>query len=62
MARDAHYLVLAGYGAGSGALAGLAVGGRRAALPGMTAGFLTPLPYLPLWFAFDLPPEIVIDL
>jgi len=29
---------------------------------GAVLGFLAPLAYLPLWFVFDLPPHVDIDL
>jgi hypothetical protein len=62
MVWDAHFLLLAAFGAGCGAVAGRVAWGRRGVLPAAAVGFVLPLAYLPLWLALDLPPDTGIDL
>ena len=62
MVRDAHFLLLATFGAACGAVAGRVAWGQRGVLPAAVVGFVLPLAYLPLWFALDLPPDTGIDL
>ena len=62
MVLDAHFLILATLGATCGGLAGRIASGWRGALSGAAVGFLLPLAYIPMWFAFDLPPHTDIDL
>lgn len=62
MVWDVHFLLLAVFGAGCGASAGWSFAGRRGAAAGAVIGFIAPLVYLPLWFAFNLPPDTGIDL
>ena len=61
MVQNAHFL-LAMFGAGCGAAVGWAFAGRRGLLAGSVLGFVATLAYLPLWFAFDLPPLVDINL
>ena len=53
---NTHFLVIAGFSAVCGGLAGRAMLLRRGLTIGMLSGFLAPLIYIPLWFVFDLPP------
>jgi hypothetical protein len=62
MVWDTHFLLLALFGAGCGTAAGWVFVGRRGLIVGAVLGFLTPLAYLPLWFVFDLPPKVGINL
>ena len=62
MVSDAHFLLLALFGAVCGAAIGLAFRGPRGLALGTTLGFVLPLAYLPVWLAFDLPPHLGIDL
>lgn len=62
MVWDTHFLLLAAFGAGCGGLAGWVAVGRRGVLPAAVVGFVAPLAYIPVWFAFDLPPRVDIGL
>jgi hypothetical protein len=62
MVLDAHFLLLAAFGAGCGGLTGRVLCGRRSWVPGAAFGFVAPLVYIPLWLVLDLPPNTGIDL
>jgi hypothetical protein len=62
MAWDTHFLLLAAFGAGCGAAAGGTLNGKRGLVVGSVLGLIAPLAYVPVWFAFDLPPDCGIDL
>ena len=62
MKADAHFAILAWFGAVCGAASGYLFGRRVGLLAGGVLGFIFPLVYLPLWFIFDLPPAADWDL
>lgn len=57
-----HALLAPVVAAGLGAAAGAVGWGRRGLAPGAAVGALIPFVYLPLWFAYDLPPSWDCDL
>ena len=62
MVWDAHFLLLAVFGAACGGLAGGVSWGRRGWILGAILGFVVPLAYIPVWLIFNLPPDTGIDL
>ena len=62
MTLDIHFLLFALFGGVCGAAAGWAFSDRRGLLAGFALGFLGTLAYLSLWFAFNLPPYVGINL
>lgn len=62
MVWDAHFLLLAAFGAACGGLVGRITWGTRGVLPAAAVGFVLPLAYIPAWFVLDLPPDTDIDM